>query len=77
MTYRPVPVKEERHRPRKASLPQRRCVRPKGPLAAYGGSAAESVASQHQTMNVGMATARCTTGGVGHAFPPAPPNYQR
>ena len=27
MTYRPVPVAEERHSPTKASLPQRRCVR--------------------------------------------------
>ena len=44
MTYRPVPVADDRHRPTKASLPQRRCVRPKGPGSVWEKRRHESVA---------------------------------
>ena len=71
MTYRPVPVAEERHRPTKASLPQRRCVRPKGPGSVREKRRHERTARLHQMTNVGMATARCTTKRAIIALEPA------
>ena len=53
MTYRPVPVADERHRPAKASLPQRRCVRPKGPGRVWEKRRQESIARQHHMMTSG------------------------